>query len=147
MTRCVRIGRSNIRFDFCTVVICRVQTIHHSWDWLPAKFCFVSYSWIVIIVLTFPLEKQLQMVKFSSFLTHNNHCVIELSNHPWFFIYIPVSYLSVNHSDKTSQFIYPYTNILLFPYYIFHFQTGFWYLIWYLASSILSLASSIWHLI
>ena len=122
-----------------------MQTIHHSWDWLPAKFSFVSYSWIVVIVLTFTLEKHLQMVKFSSFLTHNNHCVIELSNHPWFFIYIPVSYLSVNHSNKMSQFIYPYTNIPLFPYYLLPFQTGIWHLIWYLASFILYLASGIWH--
>ena len=81
--------------------------------------------------------------------------MINLSTHsnlyfPWFFIYISVSYLSDNHSDKMSQFIYPYTNIPLFSYYLLPFQTGIWHLIWYLASNLVSgilhTLSGIWYL-
>ena len=57
----------------------------------------------------------------------------------------PATCLSINLSNKISQFIYPNTNIPLFPYYLLPFQTGIWHLIWYLASSILYLASGIWH--
>merc|ERR1712115_165279 len=82
------------------------------------------------------------LVSFSLLLFHIH---IPISILPWFFIYIPVSYLSNNLSDKMSQYIYPHTNILLLPYYSLPFQTSIWHLIWYLASSILYVASGIWH--
>ena len=43
-----------------------------------------------------------------------------------------------------SQFIYPYTNIPMSPYYLLPFQSGIWHLMWYLAFFILYLASGLW---
>ena len=97
--------------------------------------CPLLLKFILVIFFVKSSPPQLQW----SFLAH-----IPISNHPWFFIYTSVSYLSSKHSDKMSQFIYPYTIILMSPYYLLPFQSGIWHLIWYLAFFILYLASGLW---
>ena len=99
----------------------------------PRSFPLLFKFILVIFIKSSPPQLQ------QSILAH-----IPISNHPWFFIYTPVSYLSIKHSDEMSQFMNPYSNIPMSLYYFLPFKSGIWHLILYLAFFILYLASGLW---